>query len=250
MRVVRIIFLALVTCAVFHSCSVYKRHYRPGYYFADLHRSKKEKEGVDWQKKEAELRTSSNYNMLVADAGRHLRDLDFQRNLSASPDSCDHIRLHAGDEIKGRVMEVGTDLIRYKRCDMPDGPMYSVRKSDVAKITYTNGTFDTFSGTPAVISSPAPSPPPRAEPEKKRKGFNVRAFMSFLIPFAIFFTFVAPDGIFAAFAILLVASIVLGVIGIHESKTGGGFGTKFFAVSGIILSLLLGLSLLLVAAAM
>jgi hypothetical protein len=49
-----------------------------------------------------------------------------------------------GDEIKAKVQEVGITEIKYKKFDNPDGPMYTILKSEVFLIKYENGTKDVF----------------------------------------------------------------------------------------------------------
>ena len=53
------------------------------------------------------------------------------------------------DEIECVVLEVGIDIIKYKRYDNPDGPVYSIGKEDVATIKYKNGVKDVFNVQPS-----------------------------------------------------------------------------------------------------
>ncbi|MCX6294568.1 MAG: toxin-antitoxin system YwqK family antitoxin [Bacteroidetes bacterium] len=57
-------------------------------------------------------------------------------------EGCDNIVLKNGDEIKGKVTEIGLQEIKYKKCDNLDGPSISILKSDVFMIKYANGTKD------------------------------------------------------------------------------------------------------------
>ncbi len=50
----------------------------------------------------------------------------------------DVIVLNNGSIIHGKVVEVGLQLIRYKRTDIPDGPIYELEKSKVFAISYRN----------------------------------------------------------------------------------------------------------------
>ena len=54
----------------------------------------------------------------------------------------DLIILKDGNEISAKVMEVNQAEIKYKKFDNPEGPSYSVLKSDVFMIRYKNGTKD------------------------------------------------------------------------------------------------------------
>ena len=49
-----------------------------------------------------------------------------------------------GDEIQAKITEVGQNEIKYKRFDNPDGPVYTIGKSDVFMVKYENGTKDVF----------------------------------------------------------------------------------------------------------
>jgi len=56
----------------------------------------------------------------------------------------DIIILKNGEEIKSKVIEVSSDLIKYKKWENQEGPTYSSNKSDVFMIKYINGTKDVF----------------------------------------------------------------------------------------------------------
>jgi hypothetical protein len=49
-----------------------------------------------------------------------------------------------GDEINAKVQEVGVTEIKYKKADNPDGPIFSMLKSDVFMIKFENGTKEVF----------------------------------------------------------------------------------------------------------
>ena len=57
-------------------------------------------------------------------------------------EECDNIILKDGKEISAKVLEVTPDLIKYKKCNNSDGPLFSVNKSDVMMIRYSDGTKD------------------------------------------------------------------------------------------------------------
>ena len=58
--------------------------------------------------------------------------------------ACDQIVLRSGDVIEAKVKEVGVNEIRYKKCDRPDGPDYTISKRDVLSIKYPNGEVERF----------------------------------------------------------------------------------------------------------
>lgn len=49
-----------------------------------------------------------------------------------------------GDEISAKVTELTDDLIKYKRFENIEGPVYSIQKSEVFMIRYSNGSKETF----------------------------------------------------------------------------------------------------------
>lgn len=58
---------------------------------------------------------------------------------------CDIIILKNSDEIPAKVLEVGTDYIKYKECANLDGPIFTKNKSELFMIKYVNGTKTVFS---------------------------------------------------------------------------------------------------------
>lgn len=46
--------------------------------------------------------------------------------------------------ICAKVEEITDNTISYKRCEMPDGPLYISKTEDIYKIKYGNGSVDTF----------------------------------------------------------------------------------------------------------
>lgn len=60
-------------------------------------------------------------------------------------EECDVIILKNGQEIKAKVLEVGTNEIKYKMCDNLEGPTFSKKKSEVFKIQYPNGSSTVIS---------------------------------------------------------------------------------------------------------
>ena len=59
-----------------------------------------------------------------------------------NPDTCDYILLISGEEISCKVIEIGIYVIKYKKCTNLEGPIYSIKKTDVFMIKYINGEKD------------------------------------------------------------------------------------------------------------
>ena len=68
---------------------------------------------------------------------------------SIADDSCDLIILTNGDELLGKVTEIGIDAVKYKKCDNLEGPLISLKKSDVFMIKYPNGSKDIITSASA-----------------------------------------------------------------------------------------------------
>ena len=64
----------------------------------------------------------------------------------------DVIILRDGEDIQALVQEIGTDAVKYKKFDNPDGPTYTLKKSEIFMIRYVNGSKDVF-------KDEAPAPP-------------------------------------------------------------------------------------------
>ena len=56
----------------------------------------------------------------------------------------DIIILKNGNDIQAVVQEIGTDDVKYKRFDNPNGPNYTLKKSEIFMIRYENGSKDVF----------------------------------------------------------------------------------------------------------
>lgn len=74
-------------------------------------------------------------------------NLDWSAN---NLEECDVIVLKTGEEVSAKVTEIGQDEIKYKKCDNLSGPTYSMNKSDVFMIKYSNGTKDIISANNSV----------------------------------------------------------------------------------------------------
>lgn len=70
--------------------------------------------------------------------------------------SQDDIIMRNDDVTKAKVEEVGTAVIRYRKADNMDGPIYDMPKADVYMIVYANGQRDVINPRPGG-ESPAPA---------------------------------------------------------------------------------------------
>lgn len=56
----------------------------------------------------------------------------------------DLIVFRNGDVVKANVMEIQRDDVKYKRASNPNGPVYTINKSEILSIIYENGEKDIF----------------------------------------------------------------------------------------------------------
>jgi hypothetical protein len=188
------LFAISLLCVV--SCSVQKRKYQKGFYVStNKHKTELAKKVSATSKKEIE---SDNLTIKT----RYIETFEAKTiNLSTSVENkpitilnsnsvgkrltgdslCDQITFRNGDEAKVKVLEITTTEIKYKKCNMPDGPLYIVKKSDVFMIKYPNGTKEVFKSEPVYNSVPNQQ---QENPQKTYKGpkkTNPYAIASFIL---------------------------------------------------------------------
>lgn len=49
-----------------------------------------------------------------------------------------------GSQLSGKVIEITETVVKYKKADNPDGPLYSLSVDDILRINYENGDSDVF----------------------------------------------------------------------------------------------------------
>ncbi len=81
----------------------------------------------------------------------------------------DDIIMLNNNVVKGKVEEVGVNVIKYHRADNMDGPIYDLPKGDVYMIVYASGASDVINprqgGAPQTQSDDVPAPITQAPPE-------------------------------------------------------------------------------------
>jgi hypothetical protein len=65
----------------------------------------------------------------------------------------DIIKLKSGKEMKVNIIDEGTDIIKYREFDNPDGPVYSVKRDQVESVKYKKGNRDTIASQGNSISN-------------------------------------------------------------------------------------------------
>lgn len=163
------ILLCLITFLVFEGCTVKKRAYTKGYYidWAFMKRDKdyrtrthKEHQVVENAERlaVAEIETSEQKDgdgILVLAAADEKNGINFAKKsvFNLEPECGDVIVFRSGDSLKAKVLEITEDVIRYKRCDNLEGPLFTVSKGKVASIQYLNGLKEAFKAEATAVSS-------------------------------------------------------------------------------------------------
>nr|MBI1230569.1 hypothetical protein [Cytophagales bacterium] len=62
------------------------------------------------------------------------------------------------EELKAKVIEIDEVIVKYKKFDFQEGPIYSIKKTDIFLIIYSNGTRETFGQKEIEINSDSQSP--------------------------------------------------------------------------------------------
>lgn len=73
-----------------------------------------------------------------------IEKLKNNNNVEILSDSCDVITMKNGNEVSGKIVEIGNDVIKYKKCSNLQGPLYTINKTEVLFIKYSNGQKDVF----------------------------------------------------------------------------------------------------------
>ena len=151
--------LLLLILLINSDCSYQKRLYRKGYY-------------IDWlsqkhspsQKKFSSAQEENSFTSIENTLPSFLSNLipdhfqdkystvvasqqstqHFIKNKSSLlQDTCgDKLILKSGDEFVVKIIEISDKEIKYKRCDNYDGPLYTISKSKVYAIVYSNGVTE------------------------------------------------------------------------------------------------------------
>jgi len=161
----------LLALLLVFSCTVQKRHYQKGYFVSwKKHSSLKErsKEKVAVTKTiERDLKETVTVPpaeakpMLVADVSKTMLLAPVKKRsvFSSGEDSCDVLIYKDGSEAKIKILEITSTTVKYKKCSMPDGPIYITEKSKLFMVKYTNGTNEVF-------KTQEPSPTYQSQPQR------------------------------------------------------------------------------------
>lgn len=81
-----------------------------------------------------------------------------------TPRKADVITLRNATKLEVLIQEVDDNVVKYKKLTDPEGPLFSVRKSEIASIHYGNGEVETFEAVMEVPGYYAPAGPKASAP--------------------------------------------------------------------------------------
>ncbi|MEN9442907.1 MAG: hypothetical protein RLZ33_2984 [Bacteroidota bacterium] len=103
---------------------------------------------------------------------------------SSKNEPCDKILLRDGNEIQAKVLEVGVNTVKYKKCEDQEGLLIEIIKNDIFMITYSNGSKDVFKEK--VVIEEKNTPTNKSVQLPKRHGFAVASLVFGLIGLPLF----------------------------------------------------------------
>lgn len=95
------------------------------------------------------------------------------KSQSDSTDSeCSTIILRNGEKISAKVLEIGPDKIKYRRCSLPDGPDFVLMKNAIERIVFKNGEVEQMNKEPIRREVEEPEYSRSPSPEKTQIPVN------------------------------------------------------------------------------
>lgn len=85
-----------------------------------------------------------------------------------TPRKADVIIMRDETKLEVFIQEIDDQIIKYKKLSDPEGPLFSVKKSEIASIRYGNGEVETFEAALEVQNYYAPTKP--AAPRQQERG--------------------------------------------------------------------------------
>lgn len=162
------------------------------------------------------------------------------RNGILATSDCDVITLKNGTEIEAIIIKVGDEIIEYKKCSNQEGPLFSIKASEVLLIKFKNGENYVPQETRSTVKGET----------KTTSGGNSPVTNILSIVFAVLGLILAMLGLFIPgtflgllflllFGLLFgVAAIVLGARGQQKQLKGLGLGGLILGIVVAIASLI------------
>jgi len=136
-------------------------------------------------------------------------------------EECDKIFLASGEELEGKVIEIGPQTIAYKKCGWPDGPTYKIERNKVSSIQYTNGTVETIVAEEYVAPVASRATSNSGKPDQDAMTAFAFAIGAMALPF------------------LAIPGLVLSIRALKNAKRNGNESSRGFALAGLIISIVI-----------
>ncbi|MDP2386275.1 MAG: DUF4190 domain-containing protein [Bacteroidota bacterium] len=226
------------------ACSIQKRTYRKGYY-------------IDWKKNNIDVQTTGTKKTITTKETLPVQDeiqnpqlLCFNdkqeipteilqsNNKNTKPfigkkvlnkeETCnDTIELSSGAKMIVTILEVNVSVIKYKKCNHLNGPLYEISKTKVRAITYDGGLKQTFKpSASADYSSQTKQPALKKDP--KYHPLAIASFVCSLISFLIIPAFITAP-----------LAVIFGIVALKKiNESSGVYKGEIFASLGIFFGIL------------
>jgi hypothetical protein len=155
--------------------------------------------------------------------------------LTTKQNACDIMLLRNGEEIQAKIIEVGINEVKYKKCDNLDGPIYIEAKNKIFKIKYANGSEDVFKLEKQEVKPTQSNPstgyyvnPETGASNNNKKKLEIWGLIGFLV--SLLGVLVNPVFIFLS---LIFSIVSLVRFSRHKNKFWG----RGFAITGLVLSI-------------
>jgi len=185
---------------ILFSCSVQKRKYQKGFYVSN-HKTKTQtkKNNSVIVKKEAFTQNLISKPVLIhieekieAEASVTKRSHPIKHpSLIYKDEPCDVMTLKNGEDVNVKILEITSIEIKYKKCDLPDGPLYVIKKSDVFMIKYSNGTKEIFKSDEVTKDKGSVSDKTKKNKTKTTNDHAILSLVFGILGFVIFFGSIA-----------------------------------------------------------
>lgn len=203
------------------SCSVQKRKYQSGYFveWKSQHLRKEKKETSADNAIRIENPSQYSYTAISPSANTGLsvssgNELSFfnkpdfiKSSIKTPTDSCDLIIFKDGSEVPVKLIEISSRQIKYKKCSLPDGPLYVTNKADLFMIKYVNGTRELIKTEPASATQ---------QDNKVSEDNSTHRSPTFLATNAFVFSLI---GLYPFFFPASIAALIMASIQIHRIET-------------------------------
>lgn len=151
-KIIILLMISLASCKtnfkVINNNPIQKRKYQKGFWVKNTSRNQKNRSDIaESPNVIPEEIYDSDYNTLLSSTDNSIEMLLRTKSESSDSIKCDQIILINGDEIEAKIIEITENTVKYKKCDFLDGPVYTITKSKIFKIKYSNNSQELISNT-------------------------------------------------------------------------------------------------------